>query len=358
MKKIIIALAVCLPAPVVATAATPPPIMDILPLPGPHGYLYEETSLDAATGGTVPAPRYVDPNTGEPRLADGQTVFTRAAGAPGWAFINPDGSITVPARVQPGSYSVNVNFVRADGKTGVATARVNVAEQRKVESIYNVVYLPVDYPQSAKLQVLGPDDRPVDSPGVAKVELAADSALPTGYTATIDDKGTVTLVAPRPRTAATVEVPVTVTFDDGTVRSGRATFRVAAQAETAGVSYSPVELQPGEGATVAPDAASVAPGTKFSAHGAWPEWAFVDKAGTITVDASAPVGEHELFVSYGAGEVATAQITVKAEQSAGSSQGDLGYLGLLAIPAVAGILAAIWHFFPGLGALAGNLFRG
>ena len=147
----------------------------------------------------------------------------------GWKYtVDPDTGVvssTPPADAKPGDKkTVNVTVTTPDGSTPLVpvTTVVNLANNWEAEPSYPVETV---YPgETAKL--------PVTLEKPENVNVAKDSpyklgTIPDGWTATIDDNGQITATAPADaEPGSQVEIPVTVTYEDGSTDTAKAVVNV------------------------------------------------------------------------------------------------------------------------------------
>ena len=160
-------------------------------------------------------------------IKDGQPVTEQEVD--GWKYtIDPktgDVTATPPADAKPGDKkTVSVTVNRPDGSTPKVpvTTVVKLSNNWEADPTYPEETV---YPGgTAKLPVTL--DKP-DNVNVAKENPYKLGTIPAGWTATIDDKGQITATAPADAEPGTqVEIPVTVTYEDGSTDTAKAVVNV------------------------------------------------------------------------------------------------------------------------------------
>ena len=276
--------------------------------------------------------------------------YELGADAPKGASIDDKtGKVTyaAPADQPAGDVNIPVVVKYEDGTEDTATAKAVVSTATPTESSaekYQPEYsnMAVKQGETATVEPTFKDKagQPVDKTTVpvAKYELGADA--PKG--ASIDDKtGKVTYAAPADQPAGDVEIPVVVTYEDGTTdnATAKATVSAAAPADSNADKYQPeyggMTVKQGETATVEPTFKDKAgqpvnkadvPVAKYELGSNAPEGASIDQATgavTYTAPANQPAGEVTIpvVVSYADGTTdnATAKATVSATTPAESN---------------------------------------
>ncbi|PNZ35243.1 Rib/alpha-like domain-containing protein, partial [Staphylococcus lutrae] len=159
--------------------------------------------VNVEPGKTATAPVPLD-NSGQ-TLPSG-TTFERGNNVPDWATVNPDGTISVTpgADVPVGQYNVPVVVTYPDSSKETVFATVNVEAPAKLAEQYE--------PTSATVnKAFGTPTTEQDVTGAVTIPYyPTDEEQPR---ITVDDSSTL----PDGRTEGTVDVPVTVTYPDGTV---------------------------------------------------------------------------------------------------------------------------------------------
>ncbi|MDO5512965.1 Rib/alpha-like domain-containing protein, partial [Corynebacterium sp.] len=221
--------------------------------------------------GTVEAP------TSDPAVPEG-TTFSPEASTPGWAQVNPDGSIALSpgATVAPGNYQVPVTVTYPDRTTETITAIVVVEPTEAVEN--NPQYADTTVRQGGTATVAAPTDAP-DS-----ATFAAGADVPSW--ATVNADGTITL---QPEVAVPVgdyTIPVVVTYADDSAETINARVSVT-EADTSVNNPVYVSLDAIQGETTtspAPlnrDGTALPTGTTFEFEGDTPDWVELNSDGSV-----------------------------------------------------------------------------
>ncbi|WP_298074869.1 Rib/alpha-like domain-containing protein [uncultured Corynebacterium sp.] len=248
-----------------------------------HDPKYTDTSVEQDSTATVAAPE---------DMPDG-TKFAAGEGVPEWITVNENGTIeakpTLETEVK--EYTVPVVVTYPDGSTDNTSAKVNVTKKPDNE-IYS--------PELGSITVKA--NRTAKTPAVEGLPADTKFALADGAPswATIDDKGVVQLnpggdVAPQD-----YDVPVTITYPDGT--EDTATLKVTVTerdiAEVHDPAYAPIEVVQTETGTVAAPTDSTAD-AEYSLGAGAPKWATLNKDGSIEVnpDLNVEPGEYKIPVT-------------------------------------------------------------
>lgn len=248
-----------------------------------HDPKYTDTSVEQESTVTVAAPE---------DMPDG-TKFAAGEGVPEWITVNENGTIeakpTLETEVK--EYTVPVVVTYPDGSTDNTSAKVNVTKKPDNE-IYS--------PELGSITVKA--NRTAKTPAVEGLPADTKFALADGAPswATIDDKGVVQLnpggdVAPQD-----YDVPVIITYPDGT--EDTATLKVTVTerdiAEVHDPAYAPIEVVQTETGTVAAPTDSTAD-AEYSLGAGAPKWATLNKDGSIEVnpDLNVETGEYKLPVT-------------------------------------------------------------
>lgn len=248
-----------------------------------HDPKYTDTSVVQESTVTVAAPE---------DMPDG-TKFAAGEGVPEWITVNENGTIeakpTLETEVK--EYTVPVVVTYPDGSTDNTSAKVNVTKKPDNE-IYS--------PELGSITVKA--NRTAKTPAVEGLPADTKFALADGAPswATIDDKGVVQLnpggdVAPQD-----YDVPVTITYPDGTEDTAILKVTVTERdiAEVHDPAYAPIEVVQTETGTVAAPTDSTAD-AEYSLGAGAPKWATLNKDGSIEVnpDLNVETGEYKLPVT-------------------------------------------------------------
>ncbi|MHA6526714.1 Rib/alpha-like domain-containing protein [Corynebacterium pyruviciproducens] len=236
---------------------------------------------------TVPAPTGVN---GAP-LPKG-TTFAPGAGAPTWATVNPDGSVTLKpgADIKPGEYKVPVVVTYPDGSTQTVEVPVTVLPTAAAAEPTAPAITPVNAGEEATTGPLLFDDP--STPDTEKVPAGTTFAKGEGAPdwATVNSDGSVTVRPGKDVPAGTTEIPVVVTYADGSTDTVKVPVKVnpyVKQADKTQPSYpkSNTTVQAGQETTVPkPTFDTPAPeGTKYEPGEGVPSWATVNPDGSISI---------------------------------------------------------------------------
>lgn len=162
-----------------------------------HDPTYTDVTVKQGDEETAPAPTDV---------AEG-AKFAAGEGAPEWATVNEDGSVTVKPGldVVDGTYTVPVKVSYEDGSGDDTTVNITVTVKPTNEK-YNPTYPGADVKQGDETTVAPPAD----------VADGAEFALGEGAPewATVNDDGTVTLKPSKDVKPGDYDVPVVITYPD------------------------------------------------------------------------------------------------------------------------------------------------
>ena len=223
------------------------------------------TKVEQESNATVAAPE---------GAAEG-TQYAAGEGVPAWATVNADGTITVKPdlKVAPGDYQIPVVATYTDGSTDDVTATVTVTKKPD-----NQIYSPelgditVQANRSAKSPAIE------GLPEGTKFSLAEEAPS----WATIDDQGVVRLNPDGDVPPQNYDVPVTITYPDGTVDNATLKVTVTDRAinEVHDPTYAPIEVKQTETGTVAAPQDSTADAEYALGAGA-PNWVTLNNDGSI-----------------------------------------------------------------------------
>ena len=248
-----------------------------------HDPKYTDTSVEQENTATIAAPE---------DMPDG-TKYAAGEGVPEWITVNENGTIeakpTVETEVK--EYTVPVTVTYPDGSTDETSAKVNVTKKPDNE-IYS--------PELGSITVKA--NRTAKTPAIEGLPADTKFALADGAPnwATIDDNGVVQLnpggeVAPQD-----YDVPVTITYPDGTKDTAILKVTVTERdiAEVHDPAYEPIEVVQTETGTVAAPTDSTAD-AEYSLGAGAPKWATLNKDGSIEVnpDLNVEQGEYKIPVT-------------------------------------------------------------
>ncbi len=163
-----------------------------------HDPTYKPVVVKQEESATVAAP--------EDSTADAE--YSLGAGAPSWVTLNKDGSLEArPNRnVEPGEYQIPVTVIYGDDSADRTTAVVTVTVKHASE-IHDPTYSDVTVKQGSDITVDPPADVADD------VEFARGEGAPEW--ATVNPDGTVTLKPSKEVELGDYDVPVVITYPDG-----------------------------------------------------------------------------------------------------------------------------------------------
>jgi len=163
-----------------------------------HDPTYEDVTVKQGDEETAPAPTDV---------AEG-AKFAAGEGAPEWATVNEDGSVTVKPglEVEAKEYTVPVKVTYPDNSADDTTVDVTVTVKPTNEK-YNPTYPDADVKQGGETTVAPPADVAEDA------EFARGEGAPEW--ATVNEDGTVTLKPAKDVDPGDYDVPVVITYPDG-----------------------------------------------------------------------------------------------------------------------------------------------
>ncbi|MFW5460839.1 YPDG domain-containing protein [Streptococcus hyovaginalis] len=186
---------------------------------------YAPSTFTEGKGGTVEAPTFTD-STGNTVDAPSGTTYEPGNTVPEGFTVNPNGTITVDPLVPVGEHFVPTVVVYPDGSKETVFAQVTIdpitaiTDAETFVPVYPSTNVTPGTPATSKPTITDADGNPTTAPEGTKFEIPSDFTPPTGYKVTIDETtGAVTITAPdNPNgdTAETIEVPVIVTYPDGT----------------------------------------------------------------------------------------------------------------------------------------------
>ena len=248
-----------------------------------HDPKYTDTSVEQESTATVAAPE---------DMPDG-TKFAAGEGVPEWITVNENGTIeakpTLETEVK--EYTVPVVVTYPDNSTDETSAKVNVTKKPDNE-IYS--------PELGSITVKA--NRTAKTPAIEGLPADTKFALADGAPnwATIDDKGVVQLNPSGDVAPQDYDVPVTITYPDGTKDTAILKVTVTERdiAEVHDPAYEPIEVVQTETGTVTAPTDSTAD-AEYSLGAGAPKWATLNKDGSIEVnpDLNVEPGEYKLPVT-------------------------------------------------------------
>ena len=256
-------------------------------------------------------------------MADG-AQFAAGEGAPDWATVNPDGSVTVNPglEVKSGEYTVPVKVSYPDDSADDAVVNVTVTV-KPTNELHDPTYADVTVKQGDEETAPAPTD-------VADgAQFAAGEGAPEW--ATVNEDGSVTVKPGLEVVDGTYTVPVKVTYpdtsaDDTTVN---VTVTVKPANEIHDPTYSDVTVKQGDEVT-APAPTDVAEGATFEAGEGVPSWITVNPDGTVALKPSKDVkpGDYDVpvVITYpdGSTTTTTLKVTIKEQDKQNDNTGSTG----------------------------------
>ena len=225
------------------------------------------------------------------------TKFAKGADAPEWVTINEDGSgtATPDVSIDPGSYTFPVEVTYPDGSIETVYLSVSVTSSDVPADGDDLTYQPVYEATRVTQDETATVPAPTDGKGgtlPADAEYAAGTGAPEWVT--VNQDGSITLTPGADVEPSTNNVPVEVTYSDGSAETVFAAVTVESAEETPttgdNVTYQPgydaSQVKQGETATVpAPqDPNNALPeGTSFDKGEQTPEWVTVGPNGELTL---------------------------------------------------------------------------
>ncbi|OFT26237.1 hypothetical protein HMPREF3172_04485 [Brevibacterium sp. HMSC08F02] len=155
-----------------------------------------------------------------------------------WVTVNADGTLTIKpgADVKPGTYNVPVKVTYEDGTTKVINAPIKVVDETKQSDEYTPAYedklvVPGEETKSSPT-FTDKDGKDAKAPEGSKFAIGEDFEAPEGYEVKIDENtGEITVTFPdesklNKDTVEEFDVPVTVTYPDGSTDKTDANFKL------------------------------------------------------------------------------------------------------------------------------------
>lgn len=291
------------------------------PVPVSHGYSpeYADTTVQQGTTKTVA----VAEKSGKEFPAT--ATFAAGKTTPAWATVAADGTITVKpgTDVKPGDYAVPVTITYADGSTNAVTAKVTVtAKPAPVADSYAPSYSDTTVEQGSTKSVAVTIEDGKTLPATTKFALGAEAPA----WVSIADDGTVIAKPGTDVKPGGYNVPVTVTYADGTTDAVTAKVTVTAKPASNTVyapSWESGTVKPGETITLkytgTPLEERATAETTYPSN--WKVSLNDDDAYVVTAPSDAKDGDKlvlDITVTYADGTVDTTQatVTVKADAAA------------------------------------------
>ncbi|SCX02051.1 Rib/alpha-like domain-containing protein [Corynebacterium jeikeium] len=276
-----------------------------------HDPTYSDATVKQGDEVTAPAPTDV---------AEG-AKFAAGEGAPEWATVNEDGSVTVKPglEVAGGKYTVPVKVTYPDNSADDTTVNVTVTV-KPANEIHDPTYSDVTVKQGDEVTAPAPTD-------VAEGAIfEAGEGVPSWII--VNPDGTVTAKPGTDVEAKEYTVPVKVSYKDGSGDDTvvNVTVTVKPANEIHDPSFEDVSVKPGETVT-SKVPGDTGEGAKFTAGEGAPEWATVKPDGTVTLKPGKDVepGEYTVPVeiTYSDGSSSTVELKVNVEKQ-GKPSGSSG----------------------------------
>ncbi|OFT36706.1 hypothetical protein HMPREF3166_00475 [Corynebacterium sp. HMSC08A12] len=163
-----------------------------------HDPTYSDVTVKQGDEVTAPAPTDV---------AEGAT-FEAGEGVPSWITVNPDGTVTAKPglEIEAKEYTVPVKVSYEDGSGDDTTVNITVTV-KPTNELHNPTYPAADVKQGSETTVAPPADVADDA------EFALGEGAPEW--ATVNEDGTVTLKPSKEVELGDYDVPVVITYPDG-----------------------------------------------------------------------------------------------------------------------------------------------
>ena len=278
-------------------------------------------------------------------VADG-AKFRAGEGAPAWATVNADGTVTVRPGldVAGGQYTVPVKVTYPDNSGDDTTVNVTVTV-KPANEIHDPTYSDVTVKQGDEVTAPAPTD-------VAEgATFEAGEGVPSWIT--VNPDGTVTAKPGTDVEAKEYTVPVKVSYKDGSGddTTVNVTVTVKPANEIHDPSFEDVSVKPGKTVT-SKVPGDTGEGAKFTAGEGAPEWVTVNEDGAVTLKPGKDVepGEYNIpvVVTYPDGSTSTVELKVNVEKqenpsgSSGSSNGSSSSSGVTGSSPLGKFFAALF----------------
>ena len=257
-----------------------------------------------------------DTETVEPPkdVAEG-AKFAAGEGAPTWARVADDGTVTVNPGldVEPGKYTVPVKVTYPDNSGDDTTVNVTVTVKPKNE-IHDPKYTgTTKVEQESTATVAAPEGLP-EGAKVTRGEGAPEWV-------TVNEDGSIEAKPTLETEAKDYTVPVVVTYDDGS--TDEATAKVTVTKKPDNQIYSPefssITVQANRSAKT-PAIEGLPEGTKFALAEGAPEWASIDDKGAVQLNPGGEVDAKDytvpVTVTYPDGTIDNAELKVTVTERA------------------------------------------
>lgn len=276
----------------------------VKPLAEQHDPQYAEVTVKQLDEETVEAPK---------DIAEGAT-FALGEGAPNWATVAEDGTVTVkPSReVKPGDYTVPVVVTYPDRSKGDTVVNVHVKVTHTNE-LHDPQFGEATVEQESTATVAAPEGLP-EGAKVTRGEGAPEWV-------TVNEDGSIEAKPTLETEVKDYTVPVVVTYDDGS--TDEATAKVNVTKKPDNQIYSPefgsITVQANRSAKT-PAIEGLPEGTKFALAEGAPDWATIDGKGVVQLTPGGDVDTKDytvpVTVTYPDGTTDKAELKVTVTERA------------------------------------------
>ena len=274
------------------------------PLAEQHDPQYAEVTVKQLDEETVEAPK---------DIAEGAT-FALGEGAPNWATVAEDGTVTVkPSReVKPGDYTVPVVVSYPDQSKGDTVVNVHVKVTHTNE-LHDPQFGETTVEQESTATVAAPEGLPEGT------KVTAGEGVPEWIT--VNEDGSIEAKPTLETEDKEYTVPVVVTYDDGS--TDEATAKVTVTKKPDNQVYSPefgsITVQANRSAKT-PAIEGLPEGTKFALAEGAPDWASIDDKGAVQLNPGGEVDAKDytvpVTVTYPDGTTDNAELKVTVTERA------------------------------------------
>lgn len=274
------------------------------PLAEQHDPQYAEVTVKQLDEETVEAPK---------DIAEGAT-FALGEGAPNWATVAEDGTVTVkPSReVKPGDYTVPVVVSYPDQSKGDTVVNVHVKVTHTNE-LHDPQFGETTVEQESTATVAAPEGLPEGT------KVTAGEGVPEWIT--VNEGGSIEAKPTLETEIKDYTVPVVVTYDDGSTDEANAKVTVTKKPDNQ--IYSPgfgsITVQANRSAKT-PAIEGLPEGTKFALAEGAPDWASIDNKGAVQLNPDGEVDAKDytvpVTVTYPDGTTDNAELKVTVTERA------------------------------------------